>query len=220
MTSASSIAFIISVVFLPILLIIFFLGLFRWVTRERKVNALLAFVIAASAALSILCFSTLDMRWAHSMHSSFPTQATVFGVSASIIDNSWWSRHYGPQFQIGKDIYNEAFCVPHKEFALAQLEWSCPLHKCQGSLLAWDCGHRLICRDDCVMQVDDQYQQDYDCVLGSSNYYDDNNDNDDAFTSEADMLECVEATYSVDSVVNIIADCSQCTALTPEDYDW
>mmetsp|Transcript_19463 Transcript_19463/g.29265 ORF Transcript_19463/g.29265 Transcript_19463/m.29265 type:complete len:288 (+) Transcript_19463:101-964(+) len=225
MLSSSFLAFVIAAAIIPILLILSLVCLVRWIVKEEEKKLLTKraiIAIATPTALSILfCFLPLTNRWASSLYRSYPIQATVVqDFSASIIDNSWWHRHYGESYQIGKDRYNDAFCVPNEQFALATVQWICPFHDCESTLLAWSCGHRSICRDDCTLQVDDQYQQhDYDCVIDNDD--DDNiNNDDDTITTKNDLLECVEAIYPVDSVINVITNCHQCTALTHEDYRW
>lgn len=215
----------ISCVVAPIVLIAFLVFLVKWLRSQNYCNAALAVFFAA--CLSIACFFLLDLLWVHSLFTNYQSEAIVTGHAVEIVENSWWSENYGDEYIIGDDRFIQSFCVPYKQFALVELQWDCPLKRCTGHIISWDCGHRDICQEDCVVNADDGYydgNSQYNCYNVNGDDDDANADddaNDDAgATTEEDLLTCAADSYVTDSTLSIYTDCSRCSVLTEQDYKW
>jgi len=178
-------------------------------------------LIGGTGLASLLVLLVATFSWKHLLQSAVPTQASVVATYLEYIDNDWWNKHYGSSYEIGTQEFHENFCVPYQYYATATLKWKCPnrVTSCQGSILAWDCGSRNVCREDCQALVDDG-QDSYQC--DDSNGDDDNNNNNDdgQQQTEEEMLECAQGVFS-NATVNIVADCNTCDlALSQDDYEW
>jgi len=234
MMSFTDIALIFAIVILPITMIILIAILGKWMMKDKKYLNSSALFVGIPAILCIASYFIVDMIWISSLVSSYPTEAIVLSTSTPLVNNTWWSNHYGDEYNIGDDRYIESFCVPYHQFALVQLQWKCPMMStCTGSVLAWDCGQRDICQEDCTVNVDDGIErEEYTCDYVNSdddgadddnndddNNDDDNNNNNNEITEE-EMMECANDTFPDNSMVSIITDCSKCIALTATDYKW
>jgi hypothetical protein len=236
-------------VVVPIVLIVALIFLVKWLVQSQNLSKT-AVMVFFPASLSIASLFLLNLLWAQSMLTNYSSVATVAAYSVEIVDNSWWIANYGDDYSIGDDRYIASFCIPHQQFALVSMQWECPLFKtCTGNIVAWDCGHRDICQDDCVVLADDGYYDDDnggqqnkcyssngdddaanaddangdDANANDANADDDEgnaNNNDDDGKTEEDMLTCAANSYAVGSTESIITDCSKCSVLTEEDHAW
>jgi len=196
------------------------------------------------AVVPLVAFLLMDYFYmANYIYPYYQTEAIVLGHEVSIVDHTWWENSYSAISRLiqdddgssliydGDEQYIDSFCVPYHEYSLVVVEWHCPFHlkKCSSTILSWDCGKRDICQEDCLLNFDDGFYDDnydnsdqYDCIHqddeeGGNNNNDNNDDNDDMVSQEG-MLNCSEATFPINDTIQIVSDCSRCTAITRDEY--